>query len=703
MPSTANNPASAGGTPEAEPRGTEEQLALFRQFVEVSGEGMGWADLDGRIRYANATLCRMLEEESPEEAVGTNVLEYYSEDGQRRLREEILPAVLRDGTWTGDLVLHSRKGKATPVTHGLFLLRDSSGTPACFANVLTDLTERKRAENELREHKQHLEELVAWRTRELSESNEELLAEINERARAEKQLRRLAMIVEQAGEGVGMVDMDGTLRFVNKAFAKMHGYTDPDQLIGRHMSVFHTEEQMREQVLPFLERARKPGVHVGEVWHVRADGSPFPTEMSVNLLMGENDESIGYIGFAIDITERKQAEEEKARLEGQLLQAQKMEAVGQLAGGVAHDFNNILTAILGNAELARSALEERQADTLIVKSLRQIETNAQRASRLTRQLLAFSRRQVAQPEVLNLNDVLDHTRGLLSQLASESITLEYLLAPDLGHVRADATQIEQIVLNLVVNAQDAMPDGGQLTVLTEEIDLDEAYAAATPEASVGPHVVLSIADTGRGMDEATLEHIFEPFFTTKPIGKGTGLGLSTVYGIVRQSGGHITVSTGPGRGTTFKIFLPRVDSSAAKPAVARSSARAPAGTETILVCEDDDSLRRLMVLILGRAGYHVLTAETSTRALELVASLREPLDLLVSDVIMPGLDGKRLAERLQATVPDLKTLFVSGYTSNVLARRGVLDQGVEFLAKPFSNRALLRRVRAVLDGEPAGD
>ena len=406
------------------------------------------------------------------------------------------------------------------------------------------------------------------------------------------------------------------------------------------------------------------------------------------------------LSFAVcrDITELKAAEEERAKLEVQLRQSQKMEAVGQLAGGVAHDFNNILTAVFGQLDLAVQSLETHYpAAHDLLEGIQQIEHSAQRASALTRQLLAFSRRQVIQPESLNLNVTLGNLQKMLQRLLPENVTLQQNLAPDLPATKADAGQLEQAIVNLVVNARDAMPDGGCLTIETHRAELDDAYVTLNPGAQPGEHVVLTISDTGQGMDRATAERVFEPFFTTKPRGQGTGLGLSTVYGIVKQTGGHITVYSEPGTGTTFKILLPVAKegaSAAPKPARAES---APGGNESLIICEDDVAVRELMARALTTAGYNVLVATDPSKALEMAKDHAGPLELLITDVIMPDMNGKQLSEALTKIRPDIRTLFVSGYTSHVIAHHGVLEDGVDFLEKPYTQRQLLLKVRQILD------
>ncbi len=422
---------------------------------------------------------------------------------------------------------------------------------------------------------------------------------------------------------------------------------------------------------------------------LRADGQVRDAEISLARVdLGDRPHALVLVR---DITERKGLEE-------QLRQSQKMEAIGQLAGGVAHDFNNILTAVLGNVELVRGELQAHYPDAVhLLEGMHQIQQSAERAATLTRQLLAFSRRQVVRPEVLNLNTTLRDLEKLLGRLLTEDIALEQSLALDLHCVRADAGQITQVIINLCVNARDAMPHGGTLTLRTSNTFLDEAYVTAQPEARLGAHVVLTVSDTGCGINAVTLPHIFEPFFTTKPVGQGTGLGLATVYGIVKQSGGHVTVYSEPGRGTTFRIYLPALPGATADAPSPSPELLAPAGHETILVCEDDATVRDLTANLLAEHGYDVLVAHSAGHALRLAQQHAGPLHLIMTDVIMPDMNGRQLVQDLLALRPDLRSLYVSGYTFDVIAHHGVLDADVEFLEKPYSRAQLLNKVRAVLD------
>ncbi len=401
--------------------------------------------------------------------------------------------------------------------------------------------------------------------------------------------------------------------------------------------------------------------------------------------------SVGSLVFdARDITEGR-------RLEEQLRQAQKMEAVGRLAGGVAHDFNNLLTAILGYCNLA---LEEMAPDAANRRDLEEIRDAGERAATLTRQLLAFSRRQTLQPQPVNLNGLVRHIEAMLRRMLGEDVELETALADDLPQVKADPATIEQIIVNLAVNARDAMPHGGRLLIETARVDLDQAYADAHATVVPGSYVRLAVTDTGDGMDAATRARVFEPFFTTKPQGRGTGLGLSTVYGIVKQTGGYIWVYSEVGRGTVFKVYLPLVERAAVATGEARAVASTPKVSETILVVEDEDAVRGLTCEVLRRRGYRVLEATHGVDALRVVEGYDAHIDLLLTDIVMPYMNGRDLAVQMATLRPSTKVLFVSGYTDHV-ATRQELAAGAPFLQKPFTPDALARKVRGVLDADVA--
>ncbi|MEW5961867.1 MAG: ATP-binding protein, partial [Chloroflexota bacterium] len=394
---------------------------------------------------------------------------------------------------------------------------------------------------------------------------------------------------------------------------------------------------------------------------------------------------------------RLRLDEERRRLEAQYYQAQRMEALGRLTGGVAHDFNNLLTVIIGNNGFV---LDELGPDHALRHSVEQIQKAAEGAAGLVRHLLAFSRQQVLQPKILNLNEIVGHMEKMLRRVIGEDIDLATALEPQLGQVKADPSQLGQIIMNLVVNARDAMPEGGKLTIETSSVYLDEVYTRQHPGLEPGPYVLLAITDTGIGMDAQTRAHIFEPFFTTKEVGKGTGLGLATVHGIVHQSGGHIWVYSEPGRGTTFKIYLPQLETSSEPVELPPLPARPRQGSETILLVEDDKMVRELSCFVLRNHGYTVLTAGDGEQARCVCAEHAGPIQLLLTDVVIPGgMTGPQLAGALAPLWPQMKVLYMSGYADNAIVQNRILDSGAAYLPKPFTPDDLARKVRAVLDEE----
>jgi PAS domain S-box-containing protein len=398
------------------------------------------------------------------------------------------------------------------------------------------------------------------------------------------------------------------------------------------------------------------------------------------------------LGVSVDITEQKLARD---ALQEQLRQAQKMEAVGRLAGGVAHDFNNLLSVIMGYTSLS---IERTRSDDPLRVQLVEVMAAAERARDLTRQLLAFSRQQVLEPRVVNLNEVIGQVERMLERLIGEDVEFLAVKSPDLGSVRVDPSQIEQVLMNLVVNARDAMPKGGKLTIETANVFLDETYAADHPTVSAGEHVMLAVSDTGHGMDRSTQERIFEPFFTTKEVGRGTGLGLSTVFGVVRQSGGHIWVYSEPGQGAVFKVYFPCVPAESGGESL-RPRPLPRSGTETILVVEDEEQVRGVVLAMLARGGYRVLEAATPEQALAFARESGQTIDLLLTDVVMPRMSGPEVVKVIRQIRPKLKAICMSGYTDETVFRHGILESGVAFLQKPITPDSLRRKIRSVLDDE----
>jgi two-component system, cell cycle sensor histidine kinase and response regulator CckA len=514
-----------------------------------------------------------------------------------------------------------------------------------------------------------------------------------ERKRAEEALQRSAsmfrLLFEHNPLPTWVFDAE-TLRFLqtNEATVRQYGYS-ADEF--REMTTLDIRpEEERESWKKFnAERAIAEGRYTG-VWKQQTkEGKVLEVEI-ISHPLEYNGRPVRLV-VAQDITERKLLEE-------QLRQAQKMEAVGRLAGGVAHDFNNLLMVIKGHTELLlNSAAATEQAR----RKVEQIDRAADRATSLTRQLLAFSRMQVLQPRVIHLGSVVEDLGKLLPRLIGEDIELKIVAASDLGMIRADASQMEQIIMNLAVNARDAMPNGGRLVIEVSNAELDKAYSASHPIVKPGSYVCLAVTDTGTGMDAETQSHIFEPFFTTKEQGKGTGLGLATVYGVVKQSGGFIWVYSEVGKGSSFKVYLPRVDQAAEKIGMPAALVEVPRGTETILLSEDEQDVREVAREFLESGGYTVLEAQNASEALRVAEEHRGTIDLLVTDMIMPGMSGQELAARLQQTQPGLRVIYMSGYSEHAATEATRMDASVRLLTKPFSRGAVLRAVREVLNnGNP---
>ena len=496
-------------------------------------------------------------------------------------------------------------------------------------------------------------------------------------------------LVTNAPYGICSCDAGGKILDANPAFLQMLGLDSPGALIGQHIYSLYADTDQWFDLADYL-RSTQPFKGLTAEWK-RKDGTTVVRVSGRSVANGRK-EGVVFELFAEDVTERR-------ALEQQLRQSQKMEAVGRLAGGIAHDFNNLLMVISGYSEFL---LERLGAEPLLRGPAQEIASAAERASSLTRQLLAFSRKQMLAPRIINLNDIATENLKMLNRMIGEDIDLVLTPGPNLWSVRADSGQIEQVIMNLAVNARDAMPSGGRLTIETANATLDEEYARTHAPVPAGDYVMFAISDTGVGMDSETQSHIFEPFFTTKGL-KGTGLGLSTVYGIVKQSGGYIWVSSEVGRGTTFKIYLPRVASTGETAAMVVSPMfpqRVEPGTETILLVEDEANLRYLARQYLEKQGYKVIEAADGAVAVQIAVAHEAVIHLLLTDVIMPGMNGRELAQRISEIRPNVKVLYMSGYTENVIGHNGTLEAGVRLLQKPFNLRDLKRMVREVLDATP---
>ena len=581
---------------------------------------------------------------------------------------------------------------------------EAVGKSSLALNLFADSADRQRALALLREHGsvrdfelQIRQKSGGLRTVVMSAERLEIQGEqhlltvihdITERRQAEELLRLQGAALYATADAVVITDRTGLIEWSNPAFTRLSGYA-ADEAVGKHhRDLVHSGTHPSAFFEDLWETILAGRTWRGEIVNRRKDGRLYTEDQHITPIVDGSGTITHFVAIQQDITERLQ-------LEAQLRQSQKMESVGQLASGIAHDFNNLLTVINGMSELVLTQID--QADPMHA-DVHEILRAGERAATLTGQLLAFSRQQMLEPRVLNLSSVIAGLESLLRRLLGEDIDLVVVPASEAGHVKADPGQIEQVITNLAVNARDAMPQGGKLTIEVQNVTVDEATDYLDGETvPAGSYVRLSVGDSGTGMDKATRARIFEPFFTTKGPGKGTGLGLSTAFGIVKQSQGFIRVQSEVGQGTTFNIYLPQVAAASAEIKMAAPAVAPRACTETILVAEDNAGLRKLVTRFLASAGYTVLEADTGDEALRLLARRDQAVHLLLSDVVMPGMSGRLLAEQVARTRPGMKVIYMSGYTSDTVVRHGVLEANMPFLNKPFTAAALLRKVRDVLD------
>ncbi len=634
---------------EREARGRAALATTLRSI----GDAVLATDREGRISFMNP-IAEALTGWSAGDAEGRPLAEVFQtrdeQSGQacpdltRQVLSENIAATIPDNA-----VLLSQDGREIPIDDSAAPIHDEAGNVTGAVLVFRDVTLRRRQQRKLEE----------------SESRYRLLFDSHPEAMWVFDQRSLAFLA------------------VNQAAIQRYGYTR-GEFLSLTLRDIRPPEDVPALINSVSNRDRK--LHTDGPWrHCRKDGTRLFVDITAHpIQFGEQD---AVLVMATDVTERQ-------RLEDQLRQAQKLEAVGQLAGGIAHDFNNLLTVIEGYAEMLRA---DQQPEDPNAVPLGEILVAAQRATALTRQLLAFSRRQVLQPIRLNLNANVASTQRMLARLLGENIEIETTLASDLWHVFVDPGQIDQIIINLAVNARDAMEEGGTLTVATANIDARDPQQALNLQLPPGEYVCLSLADTGHGMDEETQRHIFEPFFTTKEVGRGTGLGLATVYGIVAQSGGHITVKSQPGQGATFFIYLPRqkAPTPVRAPGTFNSTPNLHTG-ETILIVEDDDTVRQLVGSMLRTSGYQVIAPATPSEALRICAEFTTPLDLLITDMVLPDTDGAAVARQAAALRPGLKVLYMSGYTEHPVLRSPTFDRSAPFLQKPFTKATLTAKVREIL-------
>ncbi len=634
----------------------EAENARLIAAIEQSAEGIIITDTRGTIQYANPAFTRIAGY-SREEVIGRNPRLLKSGRQDRAFYEQLWKTILAGKIWHGEIINRRKDGSLYTEQMSITPVRNERGAITHFISIKQDVTERKRAEEALR--------------------------------RSEARYREL---VENAVYGIYRATHDGKFLDVNPALVKMLGYDSKEELCSRDLctDVYRDTAARAQLIEQYKQTGRIDGAELG--WK-RKDGSIIIVQLSGRAVIHEPGGAEEMEVIVEDVTERR-------LMEKQLRQVQKFEAIGQLAGGIAHDFNNVIGAILGWAEIG---LDQAPAESLLRGHFQKIRIQADRAASLTRQLLAFARRQILEPRDINLNHTVTDMLSLLEKTISRDIELKTVTAPDLEAVRADPTQIEQVLMNLCLNARDAMPHGGRLVIETQNVELDQEYCRLYSYVRPGRYVRLGVSDTGVGMAAATREHIFEPFFTTKELGKGTGLGLATVYGVVKQHGGLVQVYSELGRGTTFHVYLPVSDKVVQQEQRKEKTeaAQVRGGTETILVAEDHDGLREMARATLEGLGYHVKLARDGEEAVRVFQVYGEEIALVLLDVVMPKLGGPQLYARLSAAKPELPVIFTTGHSTEIASLSALAEKGIPVLHKPYTPTQLGREVREALDHPPS--
>lgn len=660
---------------------SRENEARFRAMVESTSDWVWEVDAHGCYTFASPKVTELLGY-PPEEVIGRTPFEFMPPGEAERIQAQFLAIVEAGETFSGLVNINlTRDGREVVMETSGVAIIGADGELLGYRGIDRDITQRRKAEA-----------MAAQHTRELERGRRALLSVLQDQRRAEESLRQLALAVEQSPESIVITNVAAEIEYVNAAFLARTGYTR-DQVIGQNPRI--------------LQSGKTPRATYDEMWAALTAGQPWRGELINRKANGEEyievvsvaplrqpDGRIGhYVAVKEDTTERRRAEEERENLRAQLAQAQKMESVGRLAGGVAHDFNNMLGVIMGHVELA---MLESGPDEPLYADLEAIQDAGRRSSNLTRQLLTFARHQTVAPKVLDLNEAVEGMLKMLRRLVGEDIDLAWRPGSNLGPVCIDPSQVDQILANLCVNARDAIADVGRISIETGAATLDATYVAQHPEAALGEYILLTVSDDGCGMDAETRSHIFEPFFTTKEIGKGTGLGLATVYGAVKQNNGFISFESEPGHGTTFRIHLPRHTPRAAPRRERERTAASAGGGETILLVEDEPATLKATTRMLERMGYAVIATTRPGEAIRLAQETRGRIDLLMTDVVMPEMNGRDLAANLESICPDIKRLFMSGYTAGVIARHNFQDDGEHFIAKPFQMKELAAKIRESL-------
>jgi PAS domain S-box-containing protein len=626
-----------------------EKVRQQATALDMAVDGMAIINADHKYTYVNAGYAQLLGRTSREEMIGGRWEDVSVQRTNGGAADEIRTALQKDGRWLGVVNVSHRDGASIPVELAVTALPEGG-----VVLLSRDLRERRKAE-QAREDAEIKYRMIVEQVAAIS-----YIAEPGVNGRWHYVSPQIESILGYTAEE-WVADSENWLRYVHP---DDHAAVNDAELAGLQGKSFQAEYRM-----------------------TRKDGTTVWISDTATITQGSEDRPV-MEGLLVDISERK-------LMEMQSQQARRMEAVGRLAGGIAHDFNNLLTIIKGYTELARQRAEGQPA---LKNDIERIEDASERAAALVRQLLAFSRKQVLQPKNIDLNGIVNGLEQLLRRLMGEDIRIQTKLAVDVGTIKADPSQIEQVLMNLVVNARDAMPHGGKLIIETTNAELDQAYASEHVSVKPGRYVMLAVSDSGMGMSPETVAHIFEPFFTTKGGSRGTGLGLATSYGIVKQSGGYIWVYSEPGHGTTFKVYLPRVDESADAAPAARLKTVPQKGTETILLVEDEEAVRDLTQTVLTSYGYKVIVTQDPEHA-QSIAETGIPIQLVLTDVVMPSMSGRELVQKLTAKYPHLRVLYMSGYTDDIITNGGILEPGLAFLQKPFTPATLAQKVRDVLDAK----
>jgi len=660
-----NRPVGLQGTTRVitERRKAEEALReserRLKEIMDNMSDMVSITGLDGKFQYVNPAHKTWLGYE-PESLLGRTIFDVTHPNDLSEILAKIAAGKETLEAQKAECRLLRADGSYTWLdVIGKFLL-DADGNPREMLFSARDISDHKRAEDLLRE----------------SEA-------------------RFRQTFDQLHIGTALVSLDYHYFRVNKALCRILGYSEEEFASLTFIDITHPDHLDADKEHAWMLAAGKIDQYVTDKRYIHKNGDIVYGHLSVSLMKDAAGRALYYLSMIEDITERKRAEEERTKLEAQLRQSQKMESIGRLAGGIAHDFNNLLTGIMGYISLA---LMDLHPDDPLHATMIEVNNAADSAANLTRQLLAFSRKQIIDPKVIDLNGLISNMHKMLARLIGEDIKLQTIPQKRLRRVKVDAGQFEQILVNLAVNARDAMPDGGTLTIETANVALDETYCQSHPYATPGDYVMLAVSDTGSGMNDEVKQHLFEPFFTTKPKEKGTGLGLATVYGVVKQAGGSIEVYSELGQGTTFKIYLPKVDEKAEPLSKSALSQAMPTGTETILLVEDEPIVKELALRVLKMLGYKVLHFLNAGEALLAAKVYEGEIHILMTDVIMPGVNGKVMAEELKTARPKVKVLFTSGYTEDVIIHHGVLSEGIHFIGKPYTPKTLALKIREVLDG-----